>query len=452
MFCKNCGKEINDNSKTCEFCGEATTYSFKNDLFVKVKEKILLNKKVAIIGSICLVATLILAIIISNISKGITENDIKKYYLEHNCLDENEIIKSVEIISKEKTPNDDLEICAIIVTEDEEYRYIQDGGVICYKDSKGWKIRNAFSEHPSDYDVEPLNGIAENAIKETLSGTSVTIDNEIWDINENNISSIKIEKRDTRLNEKKDFLTVSVVIEDYVQEAKGTFNIEYSFDEKWNLDKCTEQGKFTATTKAGKELNITEDILASSLDQRKFKYGVTNSAQDFTINKNELSNLKIDEQIVTDKGKSIEYQCSGNITKNFATFILNVSIVYCYSGQWEFQNFSATAKCESVNISGTLKGTNSYGWPCRLVLSSFGANGNINGSYYYDGNSANKGHSFNVSGNLDLETFKLKLEPGTIISKPFSSYKANVLQGYLNIDDETLIFNDGTQQITLGLN
>lgn len=25
MFCKNCGKEINDKSKFCQFCGEQTT-------------------------------------------------------------------------------------------------------------------------------------------------------------------------------------------------------------------------------------------------------------------------------------------------------------------------------------------------------------------------------------------------------------------------------------------
>ena len=126
--------------------------------------------------------------------------------------------------------------------------------------------------------------------------------------------------------------------------------------------------------------------------------------------------------------------------------------MYYYSDQWEFQNFSATAKCEATNISGTLKGTNSYGWPCRLILSDFDANGNINGSYYYDGNSANKGHSFNVSGNLDLETFRLKLEPGTIISKPFSFYKANILQGCLDIDNGTLIFYDDIQKITFELN
>lgn len=452
MFCKNCGKEINNNSKVCEFCGEKITFSFENAFFIKVKEKFLSNKKITTIGSICLVSILILVIIFSNISRGISKNDIKKYYLENDCLDENEIIKRIEILSKEETSNDELKLSTIIVTEDEEYRYIKEGGVICYKNSNGWEIRNVFSEHHSDYDVEPLKGITEKSIKETLAGTSVTINNEIWNISENNISSIKIEKHATRLKEKKDFLTISIVIEDSVQEAKGELNLEYSFDKKWNLDKCTENGKFTATTKSGKELNITEEILFLNLDQQKFKFGIENSTQDFTINKNELSNLKINEQVVTDKGKSIEYKCSGTITKKFATFILDVSIVYYYSDQWEFQNFSATAKCESTNINSTLKGTNSYGWSCRLILSAFDAKGNINGSYYYDGNSANKGHSFIVSGNFDLETFKLKLEPGTIISKPFSYYKANILQGYLDIDNGALVFYDGIQKITLGLN
>lgn len=452
MFCKKCGKTINDNSEVCEFCGEKIAFSLKNDIFIKVKEKLLSNKRITIIGSICLVSILILVIIFSNISKGISKNDIKKYYLENHSLGENENIKSIEIISKEEMSNGDLKISAIIVTEDEEYRYIKEGGVVCYKTSNGWEIRNAFTEYHSDYDIEPLKGITEKGIKETLDGASVTIDDEIWDIDDNNISSIKIEKQDTSLKEKKDFLSVSVVLEDSVQEAKGKFDLEYTFDKKWNLDKCTENGKFTSTTKPGKELNITEDILASNLYQQKIKFGIENSTQDFTIYKNELSNLKINEQVVSDKGKSIEYKCSGTITKKFATFILDVSIVYYYSGRWEFQNFSATAKCESTNISGTLKGTNVYGWPCRLILSGVDAKGDINGSYYYDGNSANKGHSFNVSGNLDLETFTLKLKPGTIISKPFSFYKANILQGYIDIDNGTLIFYDDIQKITLGLN
>lgn len=451
MYCKKCGKQINDTSKVCEFCGGKIAFSFKSDIFLKFKEKVLSNRKLAIIGSVGLLIILITIIIFSNISKGISKNDIKKYYLENHSLGENEIIKSVEIISKEELSNGDLKISTIIITEDDEYRYIKEGGVFCYKTSKGWEIRNSFIEHPSDYDIEPLNGVTEETVKKSLIGSSLTIDNEVWDITKNNISSIKIDKQDTDLKEGKDSLSVSIVIDDSVQEAKGKLNLEYSFDEKWYL-KSTKNEEFTTITKAGKELNITENTLASNLEQKKFNFGKENSTQEFTINISEISNLKINEQIISDKGKSIEYKCSGIITKKFATFILEANIIYHYSSQWEFQSFSATAKCESVTISGTLNGTNLYGWSCRLILNNFESNGNINGSYYYDGNSANNGHSYNVSGNLNLETFELKLEPGTIISKPNSLYKANKLQGYLDIDDEALIFYDGIYKITLALN
>lgn len=446
MYCKNCGKEITGDKKVCDFCGE------KNDFLFKIKDKILSNKKITIIGSICLIALLILVIVLTETSKGINKNDIKKYYLENDCLDKNEVIKGIEIVSKEETEDGKLKISTVIVTEDGECRYTQEGGVICYKSSKGWEIQNVFSEHSSDYDVEPLKGISEKNIKETLDGTSVTIDNEIWTVSESNISNIKIKNQNTNLKEKKDSLSVSIIIDDSVQQAKVSFNLKYSFDRKWNLEKLTENGKFTVSTKPGKELNITEEDIISDLDQKKLKFGNDTSSQDFTIKKNELSDLKINEKVITDKGKSVNYICSATVTKDFSTFYLDVSIAYYYSQHWEFQNFSATAKCESVNINGTLQGTNTYGWPCRLVLSSFDTNGNISGSYYYDGYSGNKGHSFNVSGNLDLKTFKLRLEPGTIISKPFSFYKAHTLEGYLDIEKEAFVFYDDSQKITLGLN
>lgn len=450
MFCKKCGKEIQDNSKVCEFCGERIAFYLKDDLLLKVKEKVMSNKKIAIIGVGCLAAIIALVILITNISNGIGENDIKSYYLENDCLDEDEIIKSIDIVSKEETTDGKLKLSMVMVTEDDECRYIQEGGVICYKTSEGWEIQNTFSEHPSDYEIEPLKGIDEEDIKETLEGFSITIDDEIWSIYESNISDIKIEKQDTNLKDKQDSIMVSIVISDVVQEAKGKLDLKYSFDRKWELDSSSENGSFTVSTKAGKELELTADTLISNIDNKKFVYGLENSTQDFTIKKDELSNFKINDTIVSEKGSKIEYKCSGNITKSFATFTLDTTITYTYTDNWEYQSFSASAKCDKVNIQGTLKGTNLYGWPCKLVLSSSDEQGNMSGAYYYEGNSANKGHSYYVSGSLDLERFTFKLEPGEIISKPFSFYKADVLQGYIKIDDGIFMFNDsGTIKLTL---
>ncbi len=56
---------------------------------------------------------------------------------------------------------------------------------------------------------------------------NLTVDNEIWYVSEDNIKSISVDNHETDLEAETDQVTVSLTVDDLVEEAEGQLVIDY---------------------------------------------------------------------------------------------------------------------------------------------------------------------------------------------------------------------------------
>lgn len=354
----------------------------------------------------------------SRMSQEELQSNLEKY-LQDEYLDENDKLVEVKITDwqTEEEENRDSIRCTI-VTEDEKYRYEKKAIFIYVLDNEGeWCMDDFSVEEKFKWIITPLTGVDKEQIAASLIGMTFTVNNEIWNIKEDNIESVSIADQKTDLAALTDTVTVNITINDKVQRASGQAVIHYIFDNEWNiwmLDSMSGKDSFTAETKAGLDLNVTEEILLDTLSGQIIEYGI-NNIQDITLNKDEISDFVIEKQEASEKGSIETYFCKGILTKPHATFTIEMEAPYWYSDGWKLQPVVITAKCASVELEGKWTGSNVYGHSCELDITEIDENGNINAVYSDNGDRFNKGFSYYVSGSIDLNNLRVDLEAGEVI-------------------------------------
>ena len=370
-------------------------------------------------------------------------------FMEKSILADNEKILAVTI-DKRQTQKDDKKdvVWCTIQTEDERCAY-EKSIVLTYSlyDEGGWMLDEISGNDRSGWVITPLTGVNDDEISASLSGINITTNNEIWYVTQDNMKSILVDSHETNLEEQKDTVAVTLIVDDLIEEADGQLIINYSFEHgSWKMDSISGNENFSAATKAGMELNITEDILLKAIDGQSYKYNTQEpsmySKQEITINKDEVVDFTIDRQESSSKGTSQQIFCNCTLAKPNAVFTLAIEVSYLYSDTWIIQPISVTSECTSVDITGKWTGTNAYGRICELDITEMDAEGNISGTYSDQGSAYNKAYSYYVAGKINRDTLEITLDAGDMIGeKPYKWFKPDNITAKVNIDNDLISGN-----------
>ncbi len=360
-------------------------------------------------------------------------------YSRTDFLSDGEIVKSLEITKRETEKKKNLDVVSCTVTtEDEKCTYEKEMILTyTYDDNNGWVLDYVTVNDSDKWKITPLSGVTEEDISASLEGTIVTADGEKWEITKDNVDSISISGHETDIEGNTDTVTLTLKLDDLVEEATGQLILNYVFEKEWKLDSVSGNEAFAVQVKPGIGLDATEETLMSELSGMEFQYGApkdgltysTSQLQTIVINQNEISNFKIESHEKRSKGTEHRYNCSFTLTKPQAEFTVNAMIYYLYinSKGWVLQPISTTMECASVNIEGEWKGQYNgapYGGNAVLTITSIAEDGTMAGTYSYTPeviSERSEPGSYEVSGKIDLTTMLLNLTAGEWINKPVHS-------------------------------
>ena len=364
------------------------------------------------------------------------KTDLEQYE-ETDVIKDDEKIEEIAI-DKRQTDEDkktDTVWCTI-TTQDSEISY-QKECVLTYNldKQKKWTLADVDVNDSDEWVKEPLKGIDEEAISLSLNDETVKVDDTEWYIEESEIKKISIDKQDTDIEQKKDTVLVSLILESPVQKAEGQLEISYHFEDEWEIDSLVEKKSFTAQDIEGTAINATEKSLTEELVQSEIK--LDNDESNISIEKENISNFKIVNENTEDKGTFKTFECTATITKPTAVFQIAANIGYLYSEEegWTCQPVTIKSTLESLNIVGEWKGTYNgapYSGEAVLNILSLDENGTIIATYSYTPETTSdysQPGSYNVSGKIDFETLHMDLEAGDWIAEPsktLSVTKANI--------------------------
>ena len=167
--------------------------------------------------------------------------------------------------------------------------------------------------------------------------------------------------------------------------------------------------------------------------------------QDVIIAKDEISDLKIESQKKSNKGKNQNIVCSFVWSKAKAVFQVTAEIAYYYEGEWQKNVNSLKPELKSIDSmmgvwSGTYTGA-PYSGTAELNITSIDGT-TITGVYSYTLETIDRyshAGSYSVSGTIDTSTLIMKLKAGDWVEKPdkpLSTEKIDITATYCINDDE----------------
>ena len=370
--------------------------------------------------------------------------DLEKY--DNNYLQyPGEKIISVKIDKRQTDKDDGIDTVWCTVKTEDEWRACEKSVKVTYylNDDADWVLDEAVVNDTSEWIITPLVGVSKDDIESDLisSGINVIADNEIWSVTQASIKNITVEKQETDLEAKNDFVTVTLTLDDLVMEASGNVDIRYKFiDGFWEITAISGNEAFTSAMKPGTNIAFNETMLINELDKEKFKYGASDS-QNIEIDKSEISEFEVLGHTSSSKGILQKYLCHCKLNKPNAVFDLDIDIEYGYSESvgWNIKPISLKSICSSVKIAGKWTGTNFYGRACELNITDIDADGNITATYSDYGASNNKAYSYYVSGKIDFTTMKISLIPGDVIGeKPYSWFDPDNITATLYVNNSII--------------
>lgn len=359
-------------------------------------------------------------------------------YKKDGILSENEKIIEITIDKRQTEKDEKLDsVWCTVQTEDERCAY-EKNFTLMYTlyDEGGWILDDVSVNGRSEWVITPLTGINNDEISASLNNVNLTVDNEIWYVSEDNIKSISVDNHKTDLEAETDQVTVSLTVDDLVEEAEGQLVIDYIFENgNWIMDSLSGNENFTSVSKQTVALNVEEESLLNAVNDLSFEYG----SQEITVDKNKVSDFVIESQEASSKGTLQQFFCSCTLTEPHAAFTLKAEITYRYSGEWEIQTVTVTAECISAELKGSWTGNNVYGRACELNITEMDADGNISGTYSDYGSSYDNSYSYYVSGKLDWSTLEMYLKAGDMIGeKPYKWFEPEDIKARLNVEQSSI--------------
>lgn len=372
---------------------------------------------------------------------NITENNVKtdlETYSKTNILGENETIIEVSIVKQEtKSEGKEKILECKVKTQDDQCVYEKTMNLSYDVEKNELTLSKVTVNNKKDWNVTPIAGIPDDKIGDSIVGTEILANGEIWKISGHNIKEIEIEKRDLNLEEKKDLVVVKVVIEDVLQEAKGQLTIEYIFEGEWKIGSIKGNDEFETLNKKESEPLLSDERIINLMNGHSFSYGVGKIVQDIVIKEEEVSEVEKINETTSEKGTCKNYEYSFVVSKKHADFLVTVEVVCLYKDEWDIAVSVKNAECTSIKIGGVWSGEMNRK-ACELNITDFTEDGTIvNGIYtYYNGEG-----SYYVSGSIDLKTLSLNMEPGEeiIVGTNWGNpYGTSRIEAVLNVEEGTI--------------
>jgi len=342
-------------------------------------------------------------------------------------IDESENIDSIEVI--EISTNDETKDTVAdikVVTNDgviEYTRYYT--AKYIYTEEKEWYLGSISESTTEDTIIRPISGVTEDMIIDSLDDRVVDVEGEKWRIKKNKVKDLSIIEQTTELDTMSDVVVVSFTIDDAVQQASGQMHLEYTFNEKWNLSKHRERTDFIAETKPECELNITTELILSAIEGKEVE--IRNdiySHQTIVISKDNISNIEICDEKVTNKGRNVVILCKGELKAGVVALEMKFEIPYYYENEWLPQAMDISYKIKDIDIvgkwNGRYKGIGNDKGSMTLEINEVTDDGQVVGTYSYTPDTIDKYYkagSYKVSGEMDMETLYVKLKAGDWITK-----------------------------------
>lgn len=410
-------------------------------------------------NKILLVIISIMMIGLTACSKGTKDDEIKENIEDEleSVIESDEKITDIEILEKEfdKKESDGL-VQSKIISEKDKIQYVRYYNFVYdYDKEDGWEIETFIVANEDKWEIVPLAGIDENDITQLLDGETITINEEVWTIKEDNISDVTVVSHNTSLKDNKDEVVVSFTIDDYVMRASGELTLDLVFDEEWKLDATEGEDSFSAVEKVECVHNVTDDDLIDEILLEKLTYGASDDEIQFSASSTEqvilmddyeISDFVINSEETSSKGMYKCYDCNFTLTKRNVVFDVNAKIEYEYISPqgWTHVNTSLTPTISSLDICGDWIGMYNgapYSGDCVLSINTIDEYGNITGTYSYapyaDGEFGEEG-SFYVSGSIDMNTLCINLTPGEWINEPKWSTLTMEVTAQLIVTDATM--------------
>lgn len=340
------------------------------------------------------------------------ESDTKFQFLKNDEQIDEIIIEKRQTEKEQKT---DTVWCTVVTSNAEAS--CQKDIVLTYGlyDKTGWILDRIDVSAKDEWVMTPLKGVEESSLSTLLLGQIVNIDNEEWQIAQDNLLNAKIEEQYTNLEQKTDQIVISLTLDDKLERADGKIKALFTFNQEWKFDSFISQDYFTVSMKEEYALNVTENDLISKLTETELP--ISDTKQTILINEQEISDFKIEEQTAESKGSRQLYRCSYQVSKSKVTIAMESLIVYDYrDGEgWQGSENNTTSQIVSTDIIGNWSGTYINGFreeTAELQISEVNDDGSVKAVFAFAEG------SYELSGTWNREELKLQLEAGDWIEEP----------------------------------
>lgn len=348
-------------------------------------------------------------------------------------LEEDEVLDKAEVLNHEFDKDAGVDIVTIKTeSHDESAAYTRFFEASYHLEETKWFYEGLGACDTEQWEQSPLRGVNQEDILADLRKQYVTANGEQWEIQGDCIAELTVLGQDTDLLAGKDALTVSMLIDDVVEQAAGQLELVYTYDKGWQLESCQGGADFITEVKQGKKLEVTEESLIDEILARGLlfgpkvrEWGSLAVEQTISMEKGEMSDFAITSNESSYKGKEQIYEFEFNLSKARVDFHIDGMVRYFYgSDGWTMQDMNLIPKLTAVNISGDWY--NRYSIPgsrgdAVLSLSETGPDGDVSGVYsFYPDNPLvyDSPGSYEVSGTINMDTLEIYLSAGDWIEKP----------------------------------
>lgn len=373
------------------------------------------------------------------IRQALESND-EFHFLKAGEQIEEVVIEKRQTDRKQKTDR----IWCTVVTKDEEASCSKKA-VLTYGlyDKSGWMLDDIEVESKELWDMSPLKGVEKSALPDLLSGQVIMIDGEKWPVTREALENAKIEKQQTNLEQKRDEVTISLVLEEELEKAEGKMDLLFTFEQEWKLDSVMQKDEFAVSMKEEYELNVSEEDLTALILGQELPVGETR--QTILVQKENISDFKISEHQSENKGGLQIYRCKYTVTRSQTALEMETTVLYEYqAGEgWSGAVQETVSRVTAADIQGIWRGTYIAGLHeenAELRISEVKEDGTVTAVFKFAEG------SYELSGTWDRDSLKLHLEPGNWIEEPakvrFSNDKGK-LSGELKLEKDRLEANTG---------
>ena len=384
-----------------------------------------MRKRIASFTAVMVCVLMLLTGCSGKISEETIRQDIEPIVSE--ILSSDQTIDDIEILEYKSDEKKDTSVSIKVMSSDDVAEYTDYFmATYLYSADKEYVFDTVFQVDKDKSTITPIKGVTQEIAISSLKSKSIGVGEETWYLND--VTDVTIESQDTNLKEKTDTVTVSLTVNDKVQQAKGKLKLEYEFTDEWELTNVSQDGEFTVSDKPDCALEITdEDLLAELIKNEVTICADTSNSQTLTMTEAEISDFEVYKESVEARGSTKRYFCKATLTKPNAKISLDAQIMYVYEGSWLLQPVVITAKVESIDIEGEWNGTYTgtpFSGKDSLDIEEVTEDGKVKGVYSYTPDTITKNSqagSYKVSGTIDMTSLTMKLDAGDWVVKDSSA-------------------------------